>query len=406
MIPPSDPQAPACLHSYHSLWKHSGGPAACIPALCTGLVHRGLRVSLATLSGDLATSVHRARQAGVRVVTYERTTRHTIWYSRDLGRAAADLVATHDLAHVHGMWLYPSWKFCREALRQGRPLVISPHGSILPPSLRKSGWKKWLATLFCDGPHVRQATLLHATSIPEMESIRRYGYRGPVACIPNGIDPPPATVVDRRPALRAEFEGRWPELRGKRVVLYFSRIEPIKGVSHLAHAWADLARLHPDWHLVIAGPDERGHLRQVTDVLAAGGVLDRTTVTGAIYDDAREGLFATADLLVLPTLSENFGMVIGEALGHGLPVLTTHGAPWSGIEEHGCGWWIPVGREPLTTTLAVALSRPAAALREMGDRGRAWICGEQTWDRVAHRMADAYDWLLGRSTRRPETIDV
>lgn len=400
-ISSSSCSGPSSLHVITGLWKHTGGPAETVPALCSSLAAGGSRTSLATLRGDMADTVAPAAATGVNVHIYPPTVRHTVWYSRSLHKHLPALVADHDVIHAHAMWQAPGWLACAEARRQGRPIVISPRGSLLPQRLAKSRCKKQLASLLFDRRNVRGAAAMHATSHEEAISIRAFGYQGPLAVIPNGVEVPSDTDLALSMAAEPDFRSRFPETTGKRVLLFLSRIEPTKGVVSLAHVWGKIAPRHTDWHLVIAGPDERNHVRKVRRILDAHGASRRTSVAGPLYTTERDQAFAACELFVLPTRSENFGMAIGESLARSRPVITTVGAPWPGLQDHECGWWIPHGEDALEHALDEALSLPASTLGRMGARGREWMQRDYAWPAIAARMHSVYRWLVGGPDKPP-----
>ena len=131
--------------------------------------------------------------------------------------------------------------------------------------------------------------------------------------------------------------------------------------------------------------------------------LTRVSVEGPIYGDAKTAAYREADLFVLPTLNENFGLTVAEALAAGTPAISTKGAPWSGLESEGCGWWIDHGVEPLAAALAHAMALPREALKAMGDKGREWMARDFSWDRVAQRYARCLS--LARAQRRAAPYD-
>ena len=133
------------------------------------------------------------------------------------------------------------------------------------------------------------------------------------------------------------------------------------------------------------------------------GLDDRFIFTGALDDEKKWEAYARADLFVLPTYSENFGIVVAEALFAALPVITTKGAPWSGIEEHKCGWWIDIGIESLTQSLHNAILLDDTTRMEMGRRGRMWIERDFSWRGIGEKMTLAYKWLL-RKCEKPEWV--
>ena len=158
----------------------------------------------------------------------------------------------------------------------------------------------------------------------------------------------------------------------------------------------------PGWRLKIVGPPEAGHDDELRALAMALG-LTRVSIEGPIYGDAKTVAYREADLFVLPTLNENFGLTVAEALAAGTPAISTKGAPWSGLESEGCGWWIDHGVEPLAAALAHAMALPREALKAMGDKGREWMARDFSWDRVAHDMLGVYLWLA-RSAEPPATI--
>ena len=177
-----------------------------------------------------------------------------------------------------------------------------------------------------------------------------------------------------------------------------SRINPTKGLLNLAFAWKQVTMEFRDWCLVIAGPDEMGH---ISEVQAALGGTERVHFLGALTGDERLAAYAAAELFVLPTLSESFGLVVAEALAAGVPVITTKGAPWQELEEHGCGWWIDIGSEPLEAALRRALLRTSDELAVMGIRGRNLVVRKYSWSTIGREMISVYKWILGQGECPP-----
>jgi glycosyltransferase involved in cell wall biosynthesis len=140
--------------------------------------------------------------------------------------------------------------------------------------------------------------------------------------------------------------------------------------------------------LVLAGPDEQRLLR------------NRELPKGVRYVGAVEGaeksrLLQHASVFILPSHSENFGVVVAEALMAGVPVIATHGTPWQSLENERCGWWIEMNEVCLRDALLVALETPATELRAMGRRGREFAVRAFSWERIASQMAEVYEWVLG-----------
>ena len=132
---------------------------------------------------------------------------------------------------------------------------------------------------------------------------------------------------------------------------------------------------------------------------SAGGSR-RVHWLGPLYDDAKHDALAAAELFVLPTLSDNYAIVIAEALNAGVPVLTTQGAlPWHVLESRGCGWWVPVGAASMGEALTRATALSGAALAAIGQRGVAVARAQCRWSDAAARTLELYHWLLGEAAR-------
>jgi glycosyltransferase involved in cell wall biosynthesis len=310
--------------------------------------------------------------------------------SRGLSNALRDVALTADVIHNHGLWLMPNVSAGGTAASGPTPLIISPRGMLAPAALAFSRLKKQAFWALLQGPVVRGAACIHATSEQEYEEIRGFGLANPVAIIPVGID------VPRRPAQPAAG------LMAERVVLSIGRIHPKKGLGFLLRAWSKVEPQHPGWRLRIVGPPEAGHDDELRALATALGLM-RVSIEGPIYGDVKTTAYREADLFVLPTLNENFGLTVAEALAAGTPVISTKGAPWSGLEGEGCGWWIDHGVEPLAAALTLAMALPREAITAMGEKGREWMARDFSWDRIAHDMLDVYLWLA-RAAEPPRTI--
>src|SRR5262249_49038579 len=131
--------------------------------------------------------------------------------------------------------------------------------------------------------------------------------------------------------------------------------------------------------------------------------LSRVEIAGPLFDEAKWRAYRDADLFVLPTLNENFGLTVAEALAAGTAAISTKGAPWRRLDSEGCGWWIEHGVEPLAEALNRAMTMPRQTLKTMGIRGRDWIARDFSWQRAADDMLNLYRWLA-RGDSMPATV--
>jgi glycosyltransferase involved in cell wall biosynthesis len=235
-------------------------------------------------------------------------------------------------------------------------------------------------------PVLEQATCFHATGDAEYEDIRRMGFRQPVAVIPNGIDLP---QIDSRAQKKAA-----------RTLLYLGRLHPIKGLDVLLRAWHKLQLIYPTWTLRLAGPDARGFLSQLRALERDLG-LERVQFLGELNGAAKWDELRAAEIFVLPSYSENFGVAVAEALASGVPAVVSTAAPWQGLEGRGAGWWVEPTVQGVLSALHHAMKLSPEELRAMGTKGRTWMQEEFSWHFIGTRMNITYEWMDCGGTAPP-----
>lgn len=365
------------VHVVPHIDQEAAGPSYSVPRLCQALAALGHDVELSCLAAKGAIP-------GVRLDQHREwpiLQRFAISSSHAI--ALARKAKQVDVIHNHSLWSMVNVAAGWVVPGRHAKLVTSPRGTLSPWALgRTRALKRMLMPL--QWRALSRADLLHATSEVELQEIRAMGLRAPVAVIPNGIDVPEQMDRVTNGAVRT--------------LLFLSRLHPTKGLDNLLQAWRELENAHPDWRLVVAGRGEAPHVRAV-EQLAIELKLQRIDFPGPLYGDVKARAYRQADVFVLPTHSENFGMVVAEALAHGCPAVVSRGAPWSGLVSEGCGWWVGNDVASLVQALDTTMRCSQDDLRAMGLRGRAWMARDFGWDSVAQRMEDAYGWMLGQMPR-------
>jgi glycosyltransferase involved in cell wall biosynthesis len=392
-------QGPCVIHSIASLGGATGGPARSVPNLCTYLNRSGLRVGLfyGEAEGDGPPMLPLGRGIAVQSSPCLSLWRGRLRVAPAFGRGLEDFILgqSGQVLHDHGIWLASNRAAAATAGKLGLPLVVSPRGMLTRWSLTHHALKKKIAWQLYQKKALGAAQCIHATSRAEADDLRALGIKNPIAVVPNGTEMPPAGI---RPAAKSA---------GSRRMLFLSRLHAKKGGSDLLNAFsrnAALAARH-GWELIIAGPDENGERRKLEKLAQALGLKDRVSFLGAVEGNDKWGLLKSADLVVLPTYSENFGVVVAEALASGVPVLTTKGAPWRDLVSHRCGWWCPVGEDAVTSALKAAMNTKPEVLKAMGQRGQILARESYSWVGVAEQMKKVYAWLLGLGPM-PKTVQV
>ena len=294
-----------------------------------------------------------------------------------------------NLVHNHSLWMmpnvYPGWV----AQKLSLPYFVSPHGTLSEYAFSSGSIVKKVFWPLVQRPSLDAVTHFHATAYSEYEDIRRMGFKQPIAVIPNGVD---------IPLLTKKLSSN------KRTLLFLSRIHKKKGLDLLLRAWSTVHVKYPEWILRIVGPDNGGYITEL-EALSAELRLQRIEFSGPLYGDEKWTAYRDADLFVLPTRSENFGVAVAEALAAGTPAIVTKGAPWEGLEEKNAGWWIDIGVDPLVACLTDAMSREPDVLEAMGMRGRLWMEQDYSWATIGQHMLQTYRWAIDGGERPAWVIE-
>ena len=364
------PPRPLCVrHVVAALDDAGDGVAQAVRQLAAAEAAIGADVVIET-----ARPVGHVAGLAIRSHRHEPLPNSALMRSPELRTSLLRSASAGDVIHAHNLWTMPVAYAAEAADAAGCPLVCSTHGALDPRSLRVSRAKK-AAWWLWQRRSLARVDLFHATSVHEAQHLRRRGLYAPVAIIPHGVHVPAAA--------------RRPGTTGPRSVGFLGRLHPIKGVDRLLRAWQGMAAERLGWQLRICGPD--GGAASDLRALAAG--MPRVRFEPAVTSAEKSAWLMQCDLVVLPSHGENFGMVVAEALAHGIPVIASTGTPWQALSEHRCGWWVDNDVASLQSTLLAATSLDEPHLLEMGRRGRAWMIRDFSWRSVAERMLAAYRWL-------------
>ncbi|MBT8563235.1 glycosyltransferase [Polynucleobacter paneuropaeus] len=232
----------------------------------------------------------------------------------------------HTIFHFHGVWSIKYIPLLILILIRKSKFVISPHGNLEPSALKQKKIKKLLARKLCVDYFLVRASAFWACSQKEVDSIKLLYHDAKVVIVPIGVGDP--VLVN------TSLPESW-GLAGKKIILVISRLSPEKGILNLVRAWDRLRS--SDWHILIAGPDQEGYQKLIENEIRRLELKSFFTFLGYVDEGQKSLLYSNADLFVLPSLSENFGIVVAEAMSFGIPVLTTKETPWGEIAlDQGC----------------------------------------------------------------------
>jgi glycosyltransferase involved in cell wall biosynthesis len=305
-----------------------------------------------------------------------------------------------DVVNNHSVWMLPNSYSSRIAGSTNKPVVITAHGTLERWALDRSRWKKRLVGRLFQDHDLHAADCLHVNSRQEIEGVRAYGIKCPVAVIPNGLHLPDFEPLPPQDVFREAF----PETRDKKIALFMARLHVKKGLDHVLCAWSRVHKRFPDWHLVIAGPD-CGFGRQARQRVKEFA-LDRTvTFTRNLQGDLRLAALAAGEVFVHPSFSEGFSMAVLEALACRLPVLITPGCNFPEAVDAGAAIEVSPDTQGTEAGIVELLSLSDLERKAMGERGRMLVDAAYTWDGVAQQMLDLYRWLCLGGARPATVID-
>ncbi len=367
-------------HIVPSLEERHGGPSKSARALANAQVTHGTTVELLTTLESGQSSPDTAADAA-RILTFPRQAPLSLCRAPKL---RAHLWATPaDCIHHHSVWLL-TLRYAREAAqRQSAPLVIAPRGMFSPWAYAHRRWRKRLAELVVHPSAFRDAAGWHVTSDDEATDVRRLGFTQPICVAPNGVEIPSSTELD---AARTFWHARCPATRNRPIALFYSRFHRKKRLRELFDLW--LAEPRGEWFLLLVGLPEEYSVAEIQSWIEAAGA---TSSIGVFDGTNKPAPFAVASLFVLPSHSENFGLVIAEALASGVPALVTDATPWQLLTEKEAGWC--VRWESFGSTLNNALACQPSELTARGHAGRGWMETDFTWAGTARRLRDFYHSL-------------
>lgn len=362
-----------------SIDKNNGGPSRSVPILAKGLSIVGIDTALFTCSSPkMNTHLLDNSEVTLKVVS------STISFD-ELEKEI--LSGNYDLIHGQNLWDPLYYKMAKIARKYKIPYMMTPRGCLEPWAYKGQGFvknlKKKIAMFLYQKKDLQNAACILATAQMEADNIRALGIKSPIAIIPNGIDVSEykCRTIDDKPFI-------------KKQILFLSRIHPKKGIEFLINAWALLKEKYPDWNVVIAGNGEEFYINQLNTMISDYRLEECIKIIPPVFGKEKYKLYCESSLFVLPTYSENFGMVIAEAMSCGIPCITTNGTPWQELNEKNIGWCIDISQENLLQTISTAIDLGQDILFDMGQRCSEHIYNTYQYTQVALKNKYVYEWVV------------
>ncbi len=396
-----------------------GGPIKSVHELNKGLVKLGADITVYTTnmdsSGVLDIPLYQEVNVdGVRVWYFPITFRP--WeYSYNLHRALSKNIKDFDIVHITSVFLSASTLGAYYARKFKKPYIISPRGNFMQEPLKFSSLKKKIYINLIEKRNLAEASAIHFTIEKEKDDYLKLGLPLRKAIIiPNSLDMGKFNTITRD---SIEFRKKFNIPVDKKVILFLGRLHPIKGLDTLIPAFAEVLKKEPKAILVLAGPDD-GHYRSKIEAIIAEqrglnadfrGLANNISVnqsnqhksasyniifTGMLLGNDKIAAYRESDIFVLPSYSENFGMVVVEAMAAELPVVITKGVGISNeVEKAGAGIVVEKDVNQVAEAILKILNNPELA-KKMGENGRKLVETEFSGEKVAEKWIEEYNKIL------------
>jgi glycosyltransferase involved in cell wall biosynthesis len=274
-------------------------------------------------------------------------------------------------------------------------MVLTPHGELQPYALAISPKKKALLSLLYARRNLKNASCLWALSEQEKSSICDYGYTGRVEMIPNGVSNALLCTEKEIENFRASH-GVAPN---QRIILFLSRIAPIKNLPLLLRTFARAVKLQPEWVLLIAGSDEKGHIHEIKALINDLGIQKSALLIGPVYGKEKACAFSSASIFTLTSHSEGLPIAVLEAMEYKNPILVTNGWTLPVKSDAEYGWRVPGEEREFESALLEAMRTPDSRLAAMGQNARSIVREQLNWDNIAQQACSLYASVLTNHPR-------
>lgn len=383
------------LHVISTLDPAAGGPPRVVAELASQQSSRGLSVTVCTTDAAIDRRANRGAAvaasmgtSGVEVVQC-RVLFAPFLVSREMNRWIREQVGRFDVVHIHGIYRYHAACAANHARAREVPYVVSPHGALDPYVRRRSHHALFLKRYYerwVELPNLNRADVIHFSSPMECERAADLSLRPPSVVIPNAVGEAAFQPVKRCDEFRADHDIPL----GVPLILFVGRLNFVKGLDLLLAAFCDIKREVPDAMLALVGPDGKGYERHLMGLATSLGVAQSVRFGGLLDPERVRAAYGTANLFVLPSRSESFGMSLLEAMAAGCPVIVSNEVGLSTeVKASRAGWVVGLDRNQIKSAIVRLLKDPTAA-RSVGRSGADLVRRAYTWEVVEPQFRKLY----------------
>jgi glycosyltransferase involved in cell wall biosynthesis len=378
------------LHVIPSLSDQLDGPANAIGKMCSNLKAKGLDITIYTT--DLH-PINYNRMNGLDLRVFKTFKNNNYCFSRGLWHAIKKNIEHYDLIHIHALWVFPTTIAASIARKKKLPYIIRTCGMLDHYSIyhnRLKGIKKLLYFNSFERRNLNRASAVHFTSLDEQSRTRHMNIKALSMVLPVGIE---KTDFLSLPS-KGNFKNKYQFLKGKKIILFLSRIHYKKGLEILLDAYKKVLDKTDEAFLVIAGPDNEGYKSILEKKIESLHLNDKVLFTGLVGGKDKMEILADADVFCLPSFQENFGIAVAEAMAAGLPVVISDQVNiHSEISQANAGIVTRCDADEVAGGILKILNNDSLRA-EMGQNARKLVFDKFTWDKIADEMVESYKKII------------
>ena len=370
-----------------------GGPSQMVLGLAPALAKAGAEVTVITTDSngdngqeplDVQLNVP-IKQDGYEIIYFRCSPFRRYKFSLDLLKWLNTHAHEYDIAHIHALFSPVSSAAATVCRQKKLPYILRPLGTLDPADLQKKKQLKKLYVEIIERRNLAGAAAIHFTSEQEAKISARFGVTTRDLVIPLG-------VIPQQKQAENTVMSQLGIPQGMPLILFMSRIEPKKGLNLLIPALEKLLTFGNNFHFVLAGtnPQDPDYEQQIKDQIANSSLRSHTTITGFVTGQLKASLLQAADLFVLPSYYENFGIAVAEAMVAGVPVVISNQVHiWEQVRDSESGWIGTTEVESLVELIQQALQNPQECKRR-GLNAQNYALENFSWDAIAQQMIQAY----------------
>ena len=371
-----------------------GGPSQMVLGLSEALADLGVEVTLITTNSNGDTGQppldvplnQPIQQQGYKIIYFACSPFKRYKFSLTLLQWLNRSAVNYDLAHIHALFSPVSTFSAIVARKNKLPYLLRPLGTLDPADLQKKKLLKKLYGSLLEKPNLAGAAGIHFTSEEEAKVSERYGVKTNDLIIPLGVKIPHNLPEPQTARQELELDKSVP------IILFMSRIDPKKGLDLLLPALETLQQQGQKFNFVLAGtnPQDPAYENGIKRYIVNSALGKITTIPGFVRGTAKLALLQDADIFVLPSYYENFGIAVAEAMATKTPVLISDRVHiWESIKAADAGWVVACSQEELTATLRSVLQHPQT-WEQKAKNARNLVEEKYSWKAIAKKLIEVY----------------